>query len=58
MCQGDQLFCNVSHGIENFTLLKVLKSGDKSLFKIEKEDGEVLTLDILDAKNLIGVKAD
>ncbi|MBF1215208.1 MAG: MarR family transcriptional regulator, partial [Fusobacterium periodonticum] len=34
------------------------KSGDKSLFKIEKEDGEVLTLDILDAKNLIGVKAD
>ena len=48
----------LSHGIENFTLLKVLKSGDKSLFKIEKEDGEVLTLDILDAKNLIGVKAD
>jgi len=31
---------------------------DKMRDKIEKEDGEVLTLDILDAKNLIGVKAD
>ena len=39
-------------------LLKILKSNDKSQFKIEKEDGEILTLDILDAKNLIGVKAD
>ena len=48
----------LSHSIENFTLLKVLKSNDKSQFKIEKENGEVLTLDILDAKNLIGVKAD
>ena len=38
--------------------LKVLKSNDKSQFKIEKENGEILTLDILDAKNLIGVKAD
>ena len=48
----------LSYNIENFTLLKVLKSNDKSQFKIEKENGEVLTLDILDAKNLIGVKAD
>ena len=48
----------LSHNIENFTLLKVLKSNDKSQFKIEKENGEILTLDILDAKNLIGVKAD
>ena len=48
----------MSHNIENFTLLKVLKSNDKSQFKIEKDDGEILTLDILDAKNLIGVKAD
>ena len=48
----------LSHGIENFSLLTVLNSGDKSQFKIKKEDGEVLMLDILDAKNLIGVKAD
>ena len=48
----------LSHNIENFTLLKVLKSNDKSQFKIEKDDGEILILDILDAKNLIGVKAD
>ena len=48
----------LNHNIENFSLLKILKSNDKSQFKIEKEDGEILTLDILDAKNLIGVKAD
>ena len=48
----------LNHNIENFSLLKILKSNDKSQFKIEKENGEILTLDILDAKNLIGVKAD
>lgn len=47
-----------NHGIENFTILKILKSNDKSQFTIRKEDGEVLVLDTLDAKNLIGVKAD
>ena len=47
-----------SHGIENFTILRVLRSEDKSQFTIQKENGEILTLDILDAKNLIGVKAD
>ena len=47
-----------NHGIENFTILKILKSQDKSQFTLQKEDGEILTLDTLDAKNLIGVKAD
>ena len=47
-----------SHGIENFTILKILKSEDKAQFTIQKEDGEILALDVLDAKNLIGVKAD
>lgn len=47
-----------NHGIENFTILRILKSEDKSQFTIQKEDGEILVLDTLDAKNLIGVKAD
>ncbi len=52
------LYYDLKNNFENFSLLKILKSNDKSQFKIEKEDGEILTLDILDAKNLIGVKAD
>lgn len=48
----------LNHGISNFTIVKILKSKDKAEFKIEKENGEILTLDSLDAKNLIGIKAD
>lgn len=47
-----------SHGIENFNLVTIVGSKDKSMFVIKKDDGSVLTLDTLDAKNLIGIKAD
>lgn len=47
-----------SHGIENFTLVTIKENKDKAYFSIEKHNGEVLTLDTLDAKNLIAIKAD
>lgn len=47
-----------SHGIENFTIVNIMKSPDKAHFTFKKENGEVLTIDTLDAKNLIGIKAD
>lgn len=47
-----------SQGIKNFTLVTVRESKDKAYFVIEKENGEKLTIDTLDAKNLIGIKAD
>jgi DNA-binding MarR family transcriptional regulator len=46
------------HGIENFTVLKILQSTDAETFSIEKSDGTVLSLNILDAKNLIGIETE
>ncbi|AVQ32369.1 MULTISPECIES: MarR family winged helix-turn-helix transcriptional regulator [Fusobacterium] len=45
-----------SHGIENFTVLEIMESNDKDNFILKKADGDLLVLDILDAKNLIGIK--
>lgn len=47
-----------SQGIENFTVVTVRKGNDKSRIELEKQDKSKLQLDILDAKNLIGIKAD
>ncbi len=46
------------HGIENFSVVEIMKSNSKENFVIKSPNGEVLELDILDAKNLIGIKAD
>ena len=45
-----------SHGIENFTVLEIMENNDKDNFILKKTDGDLLVLDILDAKNLIGIK--
>lgn len=47
-----------SQGIENFTVVITKKGADKGIVILEKQDGSELQLDILDAKNLIGIKAD
>jgi DNA-binding MarR family transcriptional regulator len=46
------------HGIENFAILKVLPSKDKEMFTLEKGDGAVLQLNVLDARNLIGIETE
>lgn len=47
-----------NHGVENFTVLEVMESDNDENFILRKEDGDFLVLDILDAKNLIGIKND
>jgi DNA-binding MarR family transcriptional regulator len=46
------------HGIENFTILKVLPTKDSGMFSLEKSDGTILQLNVLDAKNLIGIETE
>lgn len=46
------------HGIENFSVVEIMKATSKDNFVIKSPNGEVIELDILDAKNLIGIKAD
>lgn len=46
------------HGIENFSIVEIMKPTSKENFVIKSPTGEVIELDILDAKNLIGIKAD
>lgn len=46
------------HGIENFSIVKIMKPTSKENFVIKSPTGEIIELDILDAKNLIGIKAD
>lgn len=48
----------MNQGIENFKIVKILPSKDKSEFIIEKEDGSKLVLNVEDAKNLIVIKVD
>ncbi|MBS9775560.1 MAG: winged helix-turn-helix transcriptional regulator [Fusobacterium sp.] len=45
-------------GVQNFKVVTILPSKDKSEFIIEKEDGSKLVLDVEDAKNLIVIKVD
>ena len=46
------------HGIENFSIVEIMKPTSKENFVIKSPTGEIIELDILDAKNLIGIKAD
>lgn len=46
------------HGIENFSIVEILEKKMKDSFKIKSQTGKVLELNILDAKNLIGIKAE
>ena len=46
------------HGIENFSIVEIMKPNSKENFVIKSPTGEIIELDILDAKNLIGIKAD
>lgn len=46
------------HGIENFSVVEILPTTTKEVFVIKSPNGDVVELDILDAKNLIGIKAD
>lgn len=41
-----------SKGIKNFSVIKILETGKKIKFSTEKD--EIITVDVLDAKNLIG----
>ena len=47
-----------SHGVENFTVLEIVESDNSDNFILKKNNGELLVLDVLDAKNLIGIKKD
>ena len=46
------------HGIENFSIVEIMKPTSKENFVIKSPTGEIIELDILDAKNLVGIKAD
>lgn len=46
------------HGIENFSIVEIMKPTSKENFVIKSPTGEIIELDILDAKNLIGIKTD
>lgn len=46
------------HGIENFSIVEIMKPTSKENFVIKSPTDEIIELDILDAKNLIGIKAD
>ncbi len=48
----------MDQGIENFKIIKILPSKEKSEFILEKENGEKLVLNVEDAKNLIVIKVD
>ena len=47
-----------SHGVNQYTVLEIKKSKDPDKTALKKEDGTILELNILDAKNLIGIKAE
>ena len=47
-----------AHGIDPYTVLEIVKTKDPDKVALKKEDGEILELNILDAKNLIGIKAE
>lgn len=47
-----------NHGIENFSIVEIMESPNEDTLKIKSPDGQTVLLDILDAKNLIGIKAE
>lgn len=47
-----------NNGIEHYTVVKIVKSEDKDQVALEKEDGSILKVNLLDAKNLVGIKVE
>ncbi len=46
------------HGIEHYTVLEIAKTKEVDKVALKKNDGTILEINILDAKNLIGIKAE
>lgn len=46
------------HGIDHYTTLELVKAEDKSKIAVKKVDGTIFEINILDAKNLICIKAE
>lgn len=46
------------HGIEQYTVLQIEKKSKSDKITLKKVDGSTLEVDVLDAKNLIGIRAD
>ena len=46
------------HGIEHYSVLEIAETKDMDKIALKKADGTVLEINILDAKNLIGIKAE
>ena len=44
------------HDIKNFSILEVINTDADGMFSLKKPDNNILKLNILDAKNLVGVK--
>ncbi|MGL5356846.1 MAG: MarR family winged helix-turn-helix transcriptional regulator, partial [Cetobacterium sp.] len=47
-----------NNGIEHYTTVKIVASEDKDKVALEKEDGSILKVNLLDAKNLIAIKVE
>nr|WP_307774556.1 MarR family winged helix-turn-helix transcriptional regulator [uncultured Cetobacterium sp.] len=47
-----------NNGIEHYTTVKIIESKEKDRVALEKEDGSILEVNILDAKNVIGIKVE
>lgn len=47
-----------NHGIEHYTCVEIVKPSESDKVALKKDDGTVLEINILDAKNLIGIKAE
>lgn len=46
------------HGIEQYTILEIAKAEDADKIAVKKVDGTIFEINILDAKNLICIKAE
>lgn len=46
------------HGIEHYSVLEIAETKEMDKIALKKADGTVLEINILDAKNLIGIKAE
>lgn len=47
-----------NNGIEHYSIVKIVESNDKDKVALEKEDGSILKVNLLDAKNLIAIKVE
>lgn len=47
-----------NNGIEHYTVVTIVESEDKDQVALEKENGSILKVNLLDAKNLVGIKVE